>query len=225
MQLDDKTDEVLGNSLIALNGEKWKQMRATLSPAFTGSKMRQMFELISEYADELVKYFLVQAENGQKINVEMKDFFSRYTNDVIATTAFGIKVNSFADPDNEFYKNGLSLLRPAGGFGKQMVEFLAKLVLSKFLGLKMDFLDKSITSWFKKMVLETMDFRQKNNIFRPDMINILMQVRDGSFKPQAEDKSTKDPADGFAAVEESEIGKLTVTRKWNDNEIIAQCML
>lgn len=37
IQLDEETDEILGNGLISLKGEKWHQMRATLSPAFTGS--------------------------------------------------------------------------------------------------------------------------------------------------------------------------------------------
>lgn len=37
----------------------------------------------------------------------MKDAFSRYTNDVIATSAFGIKVDSLKDKENEFYLMGL----------------------------------------------------------------------------------------------------------------------
>lgn len=60
-------------------------MRSTLSPAFTGSKMRQMFELVSECADDVVEHFAKQSSEG-KINVEMKDFFSRYANDVIAVS-------------------------------------------------------------------------------------------------------------------------------------------
>lgn len=73
-------------------------MRATLSPAFTGSKMRLMFELVADCADDVVKHFLKKIENGEKIEVEMKDFFTRYTNDNIASCAFGLKINSFADP-------------------------------------------------------------------------------------------------------------------------------
>lgn len=101
--VSDETDELFGNSLLSLHTEKWRQMRATLSPAFTGSKMRLMFELVSECADDVVKHFTKRAKNGEKINVEMKDFFSRYTNDVIATCAFGHKVNSFTEPENGKY--------------------------------------------------------------------------------------------------------------------------
>ena len=103
----DPEDEVLfGNSLIALKDDKWRNMRATLSPAFTGSKIRQMFELISDTSKEAIK-FLEQQSNSQTddgIILDIKEFFKRYTNDVIASCAFGIKINSLAEKNNEFYK-------------------------------------------------------------------------------------------------------------------------
>lgn len=33
----------------------------------------------------------------------MKDLFTRYANDVIASAAFGLKVDSLREPNNEFY--------------------------------------------------------------------------------------------------------------------------
>jgi hypothetical protein len=38
--------------------------------------------------------------------VEMKDLFTRYANDVIATSAFGIACDSLNNPKNEFYEMG-----------------------------------------------------------------------------------------------------------------------
>jgi cytochrome P450 family 9 len=40
---------------------------------------------------------------GNILAVEMKDLFTRYTNDVIATSAFGISCDSLNNPGNEFY--------------------------------------------------------------------------------------------------------------------------
>lgn len=108
--IDETVDELWGKNLLSLRGERWRQMRATLSPAFTGSKMRQMFELISECAEDIVQHFVKKAECGETINIEMKDVFSRYANDVIASCAFGIKVNSFAEPENDFYLNGKEMM-------------------------------------------------------------------------------------------------------------------
>lgn len=55
-----------------------------------------------------------------------------------------------------------------------------------------------------------MQIRKEKNIFRPDMINLLMQVRAGTLKHQSDEKA-KDQ-EGFATVEESEVGKVTVNR-------------
>jgi cytochrome P450 family 9 len=43
---------------------------------------------------------------GNILAVEMKDLFTRYTNDVIATSAFGISCDSLNNPGNEFYAMG-----------------------------------------------------------------------------------------------------------------------
>ncbi|XP_031624487.1 uncharacterized protein LOC116341517 [Contarinia nasturtii] len=221
--IDEKTDALFGNSLIALHGEKWRQMRATLSPAFTGSKMRLMFALVSECADEIMKHFLKQTENGEKINIEMKDFFSRYTNDVIASCAFGVKVNSFTQPDNEFFLNGKKLMNFTSF--TTSVKFIITLVIPKLAKLlKIRLIDATLSNDFKYMILDTMTMRENNNIHRPDMINMLMQVREGSLQYQSEEKSNE-TTEGFATVEESEIGKINVARKWNDDELVAQCFL
>lgn len=47
--------------------------------------------------------------------MELKEFFTRFTNDAIATTAFGAKVNSLADKEDEFYLMGreISTFTPA----------------------------------------------------------------------------------------------------------------
>jgi cytochrome P450 family 9 len=47
--------------------------------------------------------------DGDLLVLEMKDFYTRYTNDVIATAAFGIGVDSLKHPTNEFYMMGQDL--------------------------------------------------------------------------------------------------------------------
>jgi cytochrome P450 family 9 len=40
------------------------------------------------------------------LSLELKELFTKYTNDVIATAAFGIQCNTLENPNNEFYKMG-----------------------------------------------------------------------------------------------------------------------
>lgn len=48
-----------------------------------------------------------------------------------------------------------------------------------------------------------------------------MQIREGTLQHQADEKTNE--KDGFATAEESHVGKVKVTRAWNDDEIVAQC--
>lgn len=99
---------VMSKSLLTLRDRRWQQMRSTLSPMFTGAKIRLMFELIHACNVEAVRYVerKLAEHNNEGVELELKEFFTRYTNDVIATAAFGIKVNSFVDEQNEFFTLG-----------------------------------------------------------------------------------------------------------------------
>ncbi|KAK9873664.1 hypothetical protein WA026_023527 [Henosepilachna vigintioctopunctata] len=79
-------------------------MRSILSPSFTSSKMKAMFVHISEKANLFAQHFLKMDE--EIVKVEFKDAFTRYTTDVIAGAAFGVKVDCLKDRENEFYVMG-----------------------------------------------------------------------------------------------------------------------
>lgn len=220
--MDDNADHIFSNSLIFMRGEKWRDMRATLSPSFTGNRMRQMFELVSECGDELVGHLQQRADRGEIINYEMKDLFSRYTNDVIASCAFGIKVNSLANPNNEFFENGQLLSRSIS-----ILDIMKYLMLriSPKLGEKLgiDFTATKTSDFFRTMVLDTMAVREEQKIYRPDMINTLMHVRKGTHT--ANDDQQTDGREGFATVQESSVGKAIVKRTWTDSQLVAQCFI
>ena len=103
---DSHADPLLGKNLAALTGMKWKEMRSTLSPSFTSSKMKYMFSLMSQNAEQFVNYFL--QNDKEVIEVEMRDVITKFANDVIANTVFGFECDSLKEPNNEFYAMGKS---------------------------------------------------------------------------------------------------------------------
>ncbi|XP_055619255.1 probable cytochrome P450 9f2 [Toxorhynchites rutilus septentrionalis] len=211
-------DEVDGeslfeNMLFLLRGQKWRDMRATLSPAFTGSKMRHMFGLVAECGQSMVEFLVSEARAGKTLEYEMKDVFSRFGNDVIATVAFGIRMDAFREPENQFY------LKSKQVFDIQSIRVVLKLLLLKAMPrlmrkLKLGFIHSSSTDYFKIMIVDNMKQREAHGILRNDMIQMLMEVRKGGIKTDAD----------FGSVEESHFVKSTHSRKWTDNELIAQCL-
>lgn len=221
--IDSESDTLFGKSLFMLNGQNWRDMRATLSPAFTGSKMRRMFELVVECADDMTKYLVEDAKQGKSIRWEMKGLFSRYTSDIIASCAFGLKVDSLKDRTNEFYTIG-SASTNFGTLKTGLRLLLIRTVPKLMRAIDFEFFPFRTKQFFKSMVLDTMEERGKKHIHRPDMINVLMQVRSGNLIHQHEEAHNDDDA-GFATAEESHIGKLHVKRTWDDDEITSQCFL
>lgn len=171
----------------------------------------------------MCEYFKNQAKKGITIEPEMKDLFLKYTNDVIATSAFGISVNSFENPKNEFFVTGKRMLNMT------TIKFAIKAICIRIMPAVMKALnfttfDAASENFFKTLVTEAMDIREKKNIYRPDIINLLMQVRQGKQITTDDLKETIN-TDGFATVEESAIGRAISKRQWTDNELVAQSFL
>lgn len=217
--LFDDTESVFARSLVMLNGQEWRNMRATLSPAFTGSKMRQMFQLVVESAKNGVG-ILLDKTKSMPIEMEMKALFCRFTNDIIANCAFGISVNSLIDENNEFYTNGILFSKPSKLMILKTAFCMAVPKLFKLL--RISLFPKEQSEFFRRIIAEAIENRKKNNIVRYDMIHLLMLARKGSLS--GSEMVEKD--DSFAVKLESKVdlGNTKITR-WEDDDITAQCVL
>jgi len=174
--VDESIEPLFGKNVFSLRGDRWKEMRNILTPSFTASKMKFMFDLISKCSHDFVNYLIDHPEQCHAI--ETKEVFRRYTNDVIATTAFGISVNSIKDRDNEFYRRGIEATTFASGL-LTTIKFIVLRAypwFAKLIGLT--FFPPATSKFFKRIVGETITVREEQNIVRPDMIHLLMQARD-----------------------------------------------
>lgn len=63
-----------------------------------------MHNLLCKNAQRTVDFFI--QKDKEFIEVEMREVFSRFTNDIIANAMFGLEVNSFTDQKNAFYMMG-----------------------------------------------------------------------------------------------------------------------
>ncbi|XP_018355275.1 PREDICTED: cytochrome P450 9e2-like [Trachymyrmex septentrionalis] len=97
----DVNDYVLSQNLFGLQNTKWRHVKNLLSPFFTSSKMKIMFTFMSKHAADFAE--LMSTLPADKSDVNMKDVFDRYTNDVIALCIYGMKIDSIRDPTNKFY--------------------------------------------------------------------------------------------------------------------------
>ncbi|KAL7019935.1 hypothetical protein ACKWTF_011309 [Chironomus riparius] len=219
--ITENMDPLFGKALLNLRGQKWKDMRSTLSPAFTGSKMRQMFDFMSTVAIQTSETLKKDIQNGKENILEFKDFASKFTCDNIASCAFGIEVNSFKDPTNDFFQIAKKIMN----FGNiatalKMLGYFICPTLMSGLGIKL--LDKESCDFFQIALIETMRNRERLRIVRNDMINLMLEAKKGKLVYNNNEDSS---ADGFATVEESHVGKSKVNRKWEELDLAAQCFI
>merc|ERR1712070_55470 len=102
-------DKISSQMVLRARDEKWKYLRTVLSPNFTSKKMRAMVPLVQSALSNLEKNCEAKSKSGE--NVDINGLFGGYTMDVIASTSFGIVVDSQNDPDNPFVKNANKIIR------------------------------------------------------------------------------------------------------------------
>jgi cytochrome P450 family 9 len=173
--IPEGSDPIWDKNLFFLTGKKWRDMRSTLSPAFTGSKMRQMYVLITKSAEQFVGHFLKHEKKS--IPIEMKDTFARFTNDIIASTIFGFECDSLEDPESKFYEMARRITDFSGVW--QGIKILGFFILPKLYKVfQIKILSTKVSNFFYDIVKENIKTRRLQHITRPDMINLLMEARE-----------------------------------------------
>jgi hypothetical protein len=122
-----------------------KIVKFEVSPTFSSGKMRKMHKLVEQCVKSVDK-ILAKAAKEQK-EVEMKTLMGNYTMDVIATCAFGTKIDTYNDPNNPFTKNAIKIFR---GSILRSILFLTVRPLMKFF--RISLFDPSVMQFFKSAV-------------------------------------------------------------------------
>ncbi|XP_017040535.1 cytochrome P450 9b2-like [Drosophila ficusphila] len=189
-QLLITTNERLLNDMVnSMKDQRWKRMRNTLTPVFTAAKMRNMFVLMNDIFGECMQHLDKLSGNpsdGKAFEVDMKVLFHKLTSDVIATTAFGLKVNSFENPKNEFYSVGSTLIFSTA---LQFFKFTLSAMMPKvFTMLDMKIFDGKKVDYFVSLVVDAMKLREEQGITRPDMIQLMMEAKKESQNNWTDDE-------------------------------------
>lgn len=218
-QFSEVIQPLIGKSLYNLQGQTWKEMRATLSPAFMSSNIKNIFVSVVECGAQLGE-FLKQCmrdknmkikecrieRDGNILQVEMKDLFARYVNDVIATSAFGVKCDSFRNPSNKFYK----MRKEMTDFSRfRLIISLAHLFcpwLIKILKIKL--ISDRVRNFFYSLVKDAMANCESKGIIHANIINLLMEAKKGKVKNE----------------ENNGTNGTIIKPKWDDDEFAAQAM-
>jgi cytochrome P450 family 6 len=167
----NEKDDPLSANLFTVEDYEWKHMRTKMTPTFTSGRMKMMFNIIADIADNMVEE--LNASSSLEM-VEARDIFVKYTVDVIGNVAFGLDLNAIKDKDSQFHQMAMKVFKPSATF------FLKSFFLISFKSighaLRMRFFPQDVSDFFMTTIRETVEYRLKNNIERNDFMNMLLKM-------------------------------------------------
>lgn len=175
----DEENDPISAHLFSLEGSKWQNLRAKLTPTFTSGKMKQICATLLESQGPLVKH--MEKVSNTNETVEVRELTACYTTNAIASVAFGIDIDCLADPETPFRKYGRQVFEISLKNAFRAVTFNLAPKILKWSGVH--FVDREVEDFVFGMVNETLSLREKQNIVRKDFFQMLVQLRNtGSIK-------------------------------------------
>ncbi|KAK9501869.1 hypothetical protein O3M35_012514 [Rhynocoris fuscipes] len=181
-----------------MNAKEWRALRYKLSPLFTTTKLKTMYEPMAECSQNLTS-ILDQIQENE--DIDLKEYLGRFAMDVIGSCAYGIDAKNLSEPDNEFRKMGKKSLEPSRV--KMLIFAILNCLpkLGKLLGLSLN--DSDVGEYFCKIIRDTINYRKKNGVVRNDFLQMFMTLKDkGSIELH-----TKDPEDEYLRMEPAQSGE------------------
>ncbi|XP_015114680.1 cytochrome P450 6k1 [Diachasma alloeum] len=191
----NSNDTLSAANLFLIKNPAWKYVRSKLTSVYTAGRLKKMFELMMDVCKDLETFLESQKLEGAGRVLEMKDVSAKFTTDLIATTAYGIKANSLNDPEAEFRKHGKKIFEFTTYRG---YEFLAMFFAPQFVKpLNIQFFHKESTKFLREALWNTLVERQNSGIKRPDLIDLLIELRKN--QPEEEKKIFEFDGDNLVA--------------------------
>ncbi|XP_011494403.1 PREDICTED: cytochrome P450 6a8-like [Ceratosolen solmsi marchali] len=207
LYVNEKIDPLSGN-MFQTNGDKWKTIRTKCSVFFTSSRLKNIFPILSEIADEAIN---VSNENLKNNDIlELKDFLERYFVDAIFSIAFGAKAGTIRDPQNIFrYYGNLAIeMRPV----HVALSLFAPNILNLF---RIPFIHPKASKFLIRLFEDMIEKRKREEEKKKDFLDVLIDLIDN------EQTIGKDNEDTFL----KDLGEDKVSRKLTVLEATAQAFV
>ncbi|KAJ9577526.1 hypothetical protein L9F63_005899 [Diploptera punctata] len=198
--------EPLQGHLFALSGSKWRNLRVKLTPTFTSGKMKMMFPTMVQTGKELQEYLKTPA--GKQEVLEVKDLLARYSTDIIASCAFGIKCNCLKEPNAEFRVWGRKLFQLS--LKSRALRFINLLMPSLMRIFKVSLFPQDVSKYFRGMVKDTVEYREANNIHRNDFMQLMIQLKNKTLGIEEDDPLIKMPIKEINGLKSNEPFEITM---------------
>ncbi|KAI5745271.1 hypothetical protein M8J76_009651 [Diaphorina citri] len=178
----------LSNHLINMHGDQWKVVHSKLTPAFTPSKLKNMFDDIQECVMNLSDFL----HNEIKINdeIEVIDLFSQFDLKVAGKCILGLNSAVLNNPNSKFNRIFKSLFKPTlTSKSKQILKFLFP-QYSKHVETKN--ISRETYSFLNSILRDAVAFRETRSTKRHDFLKLLTDIHAAELSTDVGSNVSKD---------------------------------
>lgn len=220
--MNSQVDRIFSKNLFSLFDQKWRDMRVTLTPIFTSSKMKTMFGLLSDHAQDFVKFFEETAERKGKVILDTKNIFGRFTADGISTSVLGFEGDCLRNEQSYAYRITQKMLDEVFSTSANFKLIFASVMPKLYHLTGLQLLSEEVIDFFRRVVVDVIKEREQKGISRPDVIQLLLQVKKGQLQENDRDVNDKELANFSANIEYDVGSKQNNITKFDDEDLIAQ---
>lgn len=188
----DEEYDPLSAHLFNIEGQKWRDLRVKLTPAFSSGKLKLMLPIISDCGKVLVDYLASNIKNGIEV-FEFHDLMARFTTNVISSVAFGIDNDCINEPGHIFRRMGSKFFEP--NFSNGVRGLIAFAVPKIFYKLRLKKVTDEVEDFMISMVKQSVDYREQQNFWRNDFLQMLIRLKNEGFVSVDKIEETKSSGD------------------------------
>ncbi|KAK7902097.1 hypothetical protein WMY93_018866 [Mugilogobius chulae] len=178
---DTAMSNEMSDAITTVKDDRWRRIRNTLSPCFTSGRLKQVFPIVSRYADRLMQTL-------EKTNldepVDIKSFVSPYSLDAVASASFSVDTDAIRSPDGPV----ITHLKKIMNFS-----FLPILIIMMFpfggrilnaLGISL--FPKASVDFFYDIIKKFKDQHHSDESIRGDFLQVMIQSEIPEIKNEDE---------------------------------------
>lgn len=173
---DNLRDDPAGTyNLFNAKNPVWRELRTKITPIFTSGKLKQMFSLVEQNGDDLIKHIKNKVMTTESEDV--KDVAAKYVIDVLINTVFGVEANCLSDDNSPFWLAGENALTFTF---KRSIQFFSYFFAPNLVKLfRFKFIDGQACEFLRNMFTDSMKLRMESGVKRNDLIDILLKMKNG----------------------------------------------